>query len=103
MKRELHHFGTRSDGRLANVRNILLGKTPTGSSGLDEITGGRNRRDARRSCAAAPGSGKTLVGLGVLINCARQFGEPGVLIGFEESAGDLACDVASFGEHARSN
>ena len=43
------------------------------------------------------GSGKTLLGVEFLARGARQFGEPGVMFSFEESAQDIADNVASLG------
>ena len=74
-----------------------LRKVPTGIGGLDEITGGGLPAGRPTLVCGGPGSGKTLVGLSFLVNGARQFGEPGVLVSFEESAADLACDVGSLG------
>ena len=44
-----------------------------------------------------PGCGKTLFGIESLVRGAQQFGEPGVCLSFEESAADLAMNVASLG------
>ena len=74
-----------------------LTKVPSGIAGLDDITGGGLPAGRPTLVCGGPGSGKTLVGLSFLVNGARQYGEPGVLISFEESAQDLACDVASLG------
>lgn len=77
------------------VHNIS--KSPTGIDGLDEITGGGLPTARATLVCGGPGSGKTLVGLSFLVNGARRFGEPGVLMSFEESTADLADDVASLG------
>jgi circadian clock protein KaiC len=45
----------------------------------------------------ASGSGKSLFGMEFLVRGARDFGEPGVLLSFEESAADLRQNVASLG------
>lgn len=74
-----------------------LEKAPTGIRGLDEVTGGGLPAGRPTLVCGGPGSGKTLVALSFLVNGARQFGEPGVLLTFEENADDLACDVASLG------
>ena len=74
-----------------------LKKTPSGIRGLDEITGGGLPTGRPTLVCGGPGSGKTLVGLSFLVNGARQYGEHGVLVSFEESADDLAFDVASLG------
>lgn len=81
----------------SDVFHSNLRKVPTGISGLDEITGGGLPAGRPTLVCGGPGSGKTLVGLSFLVNGARQFGEHGVLVSFEENASDLACDVASLG------
>ncbi|HVS77171.1 MAG TPA: circadian clock protein KaiC, partial [Steroidobacteraceae bacterium] len=76
---------------------LHLQKSPSGISGLDEITDGGLPAGRPTLVCGGPGSGKTLLALSFLVNGARKFGEPGVLVSFEESAEDLACDVASLG------
>ena len=71
-----------------------LEKAPTGIAGFDEITGGGVPRGRPTLVAGAAGSGKTLFALEFLVRGAR---EPGVMIAFEESAPDLALNVASLG------
>ena len=72
-------------------------KSPTGIQGLDEITdGGLPKGRATLICGGA-GSGKTLLATSFLINGAERFGEPGVLVTFEENGEELASDVASLG------
>jgi circadian clock protein KaiC len=72
-------------------------KSPTGIQGLDEITnGGLPKGRATLVCGGA-GSGKTLFATSFLINGAKRFGEPGVLVTFEENGDELAGDVASLG------
>ena len=78
-------------------RRPVLAKAPTGIEGFDEIThGGLPRGLATLVCGGA-GSGKTNFGLEFLVRGATQFGEPGVVIAFEESAEELARSVASLG------
>lgn len=74
-----------------------LTKSPTGIEGLDEITGGGLPTGRPTLISGGPGSGKTLLGISFLVNGAVQFGEPGVLMSFEENASELAQDVASLG------
>jgi len=77
--------------------SLRLAKSPTGINGLDEITlGGLPRGRPTLICGGA-GCGKTLFGIEFLVRGALQFGEPGVCITFEESARDLATNVASLG------
>src|SRR5947207_14587920 len=74
-----------------------LPKTPTGIDGLDEVTlGGLPRGRPTLVCGAA-GCGKTLFAMEFLIRGAQEFNEPGVFIAFEETAEDLAKNVASLG------
>ena len=74
-----------------------LDKTPTGISGLDQITGGGLPRGRVTLVAGSAGAGKTLLGLNFLVAGAREYGEPGVLMTFEESADKVARNVRSLG------
>jgi circadian clock protein KaiC len=74
-----------------------LPKTPTGIRGLDEITRGGLPKGRPTLVCGGPGSGKTLLALTFLVNGAVQFGEPGVLLTFEENGDEIANDVASLG------
>jgi circadian clock protein KaiC len=74
-----------------------LEKAPTGISGLDQITGGGMPRGRVTLVAGSAGAGKTLLGLNFLVAGARQYGERGVLMTFEESAAKVALNVRSLG------
>ena len=74
-----------------------LEKAPTGIPGLDEITAGGLPRGRVTLVAGSAGAGKTLLGLNFLVAGARQYGEPGVLMTFEESAAKVALNVRSLG------
>jgi circadian clock protein KaiC len=74
-----------------------LEKAPTGISGLDQILGGGLPRDRVTLVAGAAGAGKTLLGMNFLVAGARKYGEPGVLMTFEESASKVALNVRSLG------
>ena len=74
-----------------------LSKARTGIHGLDEITRGGLARGRPTLICGGPGSGKTLLALTFLVNGAVRFDEPGVLMTFEESAEEMASDVASLG------
>ena len=74
-----------------------LKKARTGIAGLDEITGGGFPAGRPTLIAGGPGSGKTLLGITFLVNGATQYGEPGVLMTFEQDAAAMATDVASLG------
>jgi circadian clock protein KaiC len=74
-----------------------LPKAPTGIRGLDEITmGGLPRGRPTLVCGPA-GSGKTLLAMEFLVRGALEYAEPGVFVAFEETAADLAANVASLG------
>lgn len=72
-------------------------KAPTGIQGLDEITGGGLPRGRPTLVCGGPGCGKTILSMAFLINGARQFGEPGVFVSFEESVPDLTQNLRSLG------
>src|SRR5487761_2669736 len=74
-----------------------LPKCPTGIQGLDEITGGALPRGRPPLVCGGAGCGKTLFGAEFLVRGATQFGEPGVLLAFEETEKELKANVASLG------
>ena len=75
----------------------LLPKAPTGIPGLDEITRGGLPRGRSTLVTGGTGCGKTLLGLQFLVAGAREYGEPGMLVTFEESAEKVTANVASLG------
>lgn len=72
-------------------------KCPSGIQGLDEITGGGIPRGRPTLVSGSAGCGKTLFAVEFLVRGALEHGEPGVFMAFEESARDLAQNVASLG------
>jgi circadian clock protein KaiC len=74
-----------------------LEKIPTGIEGFDEITGGGLPRSQTTLVIGGPGSGKTVFALQTLVNGARQWGEPGIFVAFEENARQVVANAASFG------
>jgi circadian clock protein KaiC len=74
-----------------------LPKSPTGIPGMDEITGGGLPQGRPTLVAGGAGCGKTLFATEFLANGAIQYDEPGVFVAFEESAEELAQNVASLG------
>jgi circadian clock protein KaiC len=74
-----------------------LAKAPTGISGLDEVTGGGLPRGRPTLLCGPAGCGKTLLAMEFLVRGTTKFDEPGVFLAFEESAEDLAANVASLG------
>ena len=74
-----------------------LPKAPTGILGLDQITGGGVPRGRPTLVCGSAGAGKTLLGLEFLVRGATEFGEPGVLVSFEETAQEITDNVRSLG------
>ncbi|HET7207112.1 MAG TPA: circadian clock protein KaiC [Terriglobales bacterium] len=74
-----------------------LPKSPTGIRGLDEVTlGGLPSGRPTLVCGGA-GCGKTIFGLEFLVRGAREYGEAGVFMSFEETDRELTTNVASMG------
>ena len=59
-------------------------KTPTGISGLDEVTGGGLPRGRPTLVCGPAGCGKTLLAMEFLVRGITEFDEPGVFVAFEE-------------------
>jgi len=74
-----------------------VAKTPSGIKGLDEITEGGLPTGRSTLITGGPGCGKTLFGMEFLVRGARDYGEPGVFMAFEEKAEELAENVRSLG------
>jgi circadian clock protein KaiC len=74
-----------------------LPKSPTGISGLDEVTGGGLPQGRPTLVCGPAGCGKTLLALEFLVRGITLFNEPGVFVAFEESVEDLIANVASLG------
>lgn len=80
-----------------SLRGRQLKKVLTGISGFDEITFGGLPKGRPTLICGGPGSGKTLFGIEFIVNGAEKFGEPGVIMAFEEKGEELATNVASLG------
>jgi circadian clock protein KaiC len=78
-----------------------LPKAATGIKGFDEITGGGLPRGRPTLVCGGPGCGKTLFAMEFLVRGAVEAGEPGVFMAFEETAEELADNVASLGFDVR--
>ena len=77
--------------------STLLQKTPTGIEGFDEITFGGLPKGRPTLIAGNAGCGKTLFGMEFLARGAQQYGEPGVMMSFEETAEELTKNFSSLG------
>jgi circadian clock protein KaiC len=74
-----------------------LPKTPTGISGLDEITGGGLPQGRPTLLAGSAGSGKTLFSTEFLVRGATLYNEPGLFVAFEETPEEIIINVKSLG------
>ncbi|HZV68468.1 MAG TPA: circadian clock protein KaiC [Saprospiraceae bacterium] len=72
-------------------------KTPTGISGLDEITEGGFPKGRPILICGSAGCGKTLFAIQFLVKGITDYNEPGVFMTFEESSRDLTQNVSSLG------
>jgi circadian clock protein KaiC len=75
----------------------LLVKCPTGIAGFDEITGGGLPAGRPTLICGSAGCGKSLMATEFLVRGAIDYGEPGVLMTFEETAADVRKNVSSLG------
>src|SRR4051795_10705508 len=69
----------------------------TGIPGFDSITHGGVSKGRATLVVGTSGTGKTIFGLQFLAAGARDFGERGVLVTFEEVPEDLVKNAESFG------
>ena len=79
------------------INKKQLAKSPTGITGLDEITGGGLPKGRPTLICGDAGAGKTLFSMEFIVRGAMEFNEPGVFIAFEEKSEELAMNVASLG------
>src|SRR3569832_2289911 len=70
-------------------------KAATGIQGLDEITNGGLPRGRPTLVCGAAGSGKTLLAMEFLVKGIEQYGDPGVVMSFEETGHELGTNFAS--------
>jgi circadian clock protein KaiC len=75
----------------------VLRKTPTGISGLDEVTDGGLPMGRPTLVCGPAGCGKTLLAIEFLIRGITDFDEPGLFVAFEETVDELVENVASLG------
>src|SRR4030042_314894 len=76
---------------------LQLSKVPTGIEGFDNITLGGLPAGRITLLLGLAGSGKTIFGLEFLVRGIRQYGEPGVIISFEEKEEELVANSSSLG------
>ena len=73
-----------------------LAKIATGIEGFDELSGGGLPRNRTTLVMGGPGSGKTVFSLQALVNAARQRGESGIFVAFEERGREIMANAATF-------
>jgi circadian clock protein KaiC len=73
-----------------------IDKVPTGIAGFDELTNGGLPKGRTTLILGGPGSGKTVFALQTLVNGARDFGEPGIFVAFEENSKQIIANAATF-------
>ncbi len=71
-------------------------KAATGIAGFDEITGGGLPRDRTTLLSGGPGSGKTIFATEFLVHGARDMGEAGIFVAFEESPDRIVSNFSAF-------
>ena len=80
-----------------NAASGPLTKVPTGIRGFDELSHGGLPRNRTSLVMGGPGTGKTVFALQALVNAARELKQPGIFVAFEEGAGQIFANAATFG------
>ncbi|MEX1198582.1 MAG: circadian clock protein KaiC [Pseudohongiellaceae bacterium] len=75
---------------------MTIEKAQTGIIGFDELTGGGIPRGRVTLLAGGAGTGKTVMALQSLVHAARELGEPGVFVAFEEHSGRIRINASGF-------
>ncbi|MDB6170453.1 MAG: kaiC, partial [Verrucomicrobia bacterium] len=78
-------------------RDGRLKKVPSGIDGFDTVTAGGLPAGRPTLVCGGAGCGKSLFGAEFLVRGALEYGEPGVLMSFEETIPDIEKNVASLG------
>jgi circadian clock protein KaiC len=79
------------------TRPVRMGYVQTGIPGLDKVLGGGMSLEDVLLLSGDVGAGKSVMGLQYLVKGAVDYGEPGVLISFEDRKYDLAARAKRFG------
>jgi circadian clock protein KaiC len=79
-----------------------LKKAPSGIAGFDEITSGGLPAGRPTIVCGGPGCGKTMFAMEFLFRGATEFGEPGVLMTFEETGEEMKRNLESLGFNLQS-
>lgn len=68
----------------------------TGIAGFDDVTSGGLPRGRVTVVTGGPGCGKTIFALHTLVTGARELGEKGIFVAFEESVDNVLADAGGF-------
>jgi circadian clock protein KaiC len=79
------------------TKSRSLPKSPTGITGLDEITGGGLPKGRPTLVCGSAGCGKSMLGVEFLVRGVLEYNEPGVLMTFEELPQDVITNARSLG------
>src|SRR4030088_1969410 len=74
-----------------------LKKALTGIVGFDEVTSGGLPAGRPTIVCGGPGCGKTMFAMEFLVRGVQEFGEPGILMTFEETSEEMVRNVESLG------
>lgn len=86
-----------SQARAMRPPETEIAKLATGIRGFDEISGGGLPRGRATVISGAAGTGKTIFALQTLCHGARDRGEVGLFVSFEERPQDLVRNFSGFG------
>lgn len=75
----------------------MLPRAPFGIEGLDRMMDGGLVKGSATVIEGAPGTGKTTLGMQFIVNGIEKFGEPGLIITFEEFPAQYYHDAMNFG------
>ncbi len=79
------------------ISDADVSKAPTGIAGLDVVTMGGLPRAQVTLIEGGPGTGKTVLALQSVVHAARELGESGIFVAFEESAARIVANASRFG------
>lgn len=82
---------------MSQDNNETIDYIRTGVPGLDELLGGGILPERSVLIKGSPGSGKTTLGMQILLAGAERFDEPGLLLTFEQYPPQLYDDAMAFG------
>jgi circadian clock protein KaiC len=88
---------SRKSKTIASFAMTPLPKVLTGIRGFDEITGGGLPVGRTTLVRGGPGCGKTVFAIQTLFHRAKEHGEAGILVAFEEHAEQIVANAATMG------